>query len=138
VIGPTTACETCGQQTPMLGTRRCDRCWELEGRLANYLANGGAKAAAFVRAALAELPDEEHGPTPLAGVAMFQIEDLNVAEWCPTPDGTGRPEQVHVVIRVTGFPHPFVMRFKSPHSIGRFINNLRKHRDSVWPLEGPT
>jgi len=27
---PTVPCKWCGVQTPMLGTRLCDRCWELE------------------------------------------------------------------------------------------------------------
>lgn len=27
------ACEWCGKETPMTGTKRCDRCWELERRI---------------------------------------------------------------------------------------------------------
>jgi hypothetical protein len=30
---PTVPCELCNTPTPMLGTKRCDRCWELEGRI---------------------------------------------------------------------------------------------------------
>ena len=30
---PTIPCELCGTPTPMLGTKRCDPCWELEGRI---------------------------------------------------------------------------------------------------------
>jgi hypothetical protein len=26
-------CRICGNQTPMLGTKLCDRCWELESRI---------------------------------------------------------------------------------------------------------
>jgi hypothetical protein len=29
----TVSCAHCGTQTPMLGTKRCDRCWELEKRI---------------------------------------------------------------------------------------------------------
>ena len=29
----TTLCRLCGTPTPMLGTKLCDRCWELEGRI---------------------------------------------------------------------------------------------------------
>ena len=29
----TCECRICGKQTPMLGTKLCDRCWELEGRI---------------------------------------------------------------------------------------------------------
>lgn len=47
-------CETCGTETFMTGTKRCDRCWELERRLADYLAVGGANAFRFVAEALAK------------------------------------------------------------------------------------
>lgn len=30
---PTVPCELCDEPTPMLGTRRCDRCWELDKRV---------------------------------------------------------------------------------------------------------
>jgi hypothetical protein len=33
----TVACELCGAQTPSTGTKRCDRCWELETRILNDL-----------------------------------------------------------------------------------------------------
>jgi hypothetical protein len=29
----TVPCAICTTPTPMTGTRRCDRCWELEGRI---------------------------------------------------------------------------------------------------------
>jgi len=29
------ACGLCGAGTTMTGTKRCDRCWELEGRIAD-------------------------------------------------------------------------------------------------------
>lgn len=29
----TVPCELCGTPTPMTGTKRCDRCWELERRV---------------------------------------------------------------------------------------------------------
>ncbi len=32
-IRPTVPCGLCGQQTPMIATKRCDRCWELEKRV---------------------------------------------------------------------------------------------------------
>lgn len=31
--GKTVPCGICGRDTPMLGTKRCDRCWELENRI---------------------------------------------------------------------------------------------------------
>lgn len=44
-------CATCGAATPMRGTRRCDGCWEVEHRLAQYLETG-PNARNFVRHAL--------------------------------------------------------------------------------------
>lgn len=29
----TTPCTICGRETPMLGTKLCDRCWELSSRI---------------------------------------------------------------------------------------------------------
>jgi len=49
-------CETCGDPTPMVGssagTKRCNDCWEVEGRLARYLARGGDRARRVLSAAL--------------------------------------------------------------------------------------
>lgn len=30
---PTVLCKWCGKQTPMLGTKQCDNCWELSSRI---------------------------------------------------------------------------------------------------------
>lgn len=35
--GPTVPCELCTRQTPMLGTKLCDRCWELKTRITGNL-----------------------------------------------------------------------------------------------------
>lgn len=48
------ACETCGEPTPMLGTRRCDGCLEVESRLGSYLRTAGGRA--FVAKLLVEAP----------------------------------------------------------------------------------
>lgn len=44
----TCPCETCGQETRMLATKRCDACYEFETRLDRYLIRGGAKARSVV------------------------------------------------------------------------------------------
>lgn len=31
--GKTTPCKWCGEETPMIGTKSCDRCWELNTRI---------------------------------------------------------------------------------------------------------
>lgn len=33
IVPKTVPCKWCGKPTPMLGTRMCDRCWELEHRI---------------------------------------------------------------------------------------------------------
>jgi hypothetical protein len=48
----TVPCSTCGDPTRMTGTKKCNDCWEVEGRLQGYLRRGGAKAYAVVLAAL--------------------------------------------------------------------------------------
>ena len=47
-------CATCGKPTDMIGTKRCNFCWELERRLPEYLARGGEKARSTVIDALAD------------------------------------------------------------------------------------
>jgi hypothetical protein len=49
-------CETCGALHWNDGTKRCDRCWEVERRLADYLRAGGAAALAFVIATVDAAP----------------------------------------------------------------------------------
>jgi len=43
----TVVCDTCGTPTPMLSTKRCDACWEVEQRLPAYVKKS-PKACAFV------------------------------------------------------------------------------------------
>jgi len=52
-MSETIPCETCGAPTAMTGTKRCDRCWEVERRLGAYASTGRA-ARAFLSAALDE------------------------------------------------------------------------------------
>ena len=33
IIHETVPCKYCGEPTPMLGTKMCDKCWELECRI---------------------------------------------------------------------------------------------------------
>lgn len=81
------------------------------------------------------MTDEETEVQNLEGMAFLEIEEITVHEWHALPDGGGPPLQVHMVIKVAGLAGPLIMRFKGPHSIGRLIGALRKHRDNVWPQE---
>jgi hypothetical protein len=49
---PLYPCETCGTDTRMGGTRRCDACWEVEHRLRCYMRSD--KAIEFVEKTLAD------------------------------------------------------------------------------------
>lgn len=56
---PTVPCGTCGAPTTSTGTERCNRCWEVERRLADYLRAGGEKARSLVNGALNTPGDED-------------------------------------------------------------------------------
>jgi hypothetical protein len=66
-------------------------------------------------------------------VGAFEVKDIQINEWHPTPDGTGPATQVHLVIRFYGIGCPFVWRFKGPESLGQIIAAFTRHRASVWP-----
>lgn len=52
-------CGTCGKPG-LSGTKRCDWCWEVESRLAEYLTRGRARARVFVLHALWDVSHEIH------------------------------------------------------------------------------
>jgi len=53
----TILCKTCSKPTPMLGTKLCDPCWEVETRLPSYLNN--KNAIRFVSKALNKAQDKD-------------------------------------------------------------------------------
>ena len=71
-------------------------------------------------------------PVNLAGVGFYDVEEIDVAEWHPLPNGEGQPTQVHVYLRLKGLPHQLVMRFKGPKSLDNFIVALITHRRGVF------
>lgn len=80
------------------------------------------------------IPAAELDGTNLAGRAILAVDGgYHVGEWCPTPDGTGDPTQVHVTFNVSALPAPLVVRFKSAGELDRFIAILARHRLGVWP-----
>lgn len=83
----------------------------------------------------------EHGPRATPRLAQF--EGYTVGQWCPTPDGSGKPEAVVLEIckpdgiefliqgrRASGL----ALRLKSRHAINVLIEVLERHRDEVFPL----
>lgn len=59
--------------------------------------------------------------------------DIEIAAWCPDPDAQASPEEVHFIIKLGDGMPPLVMRFKSPDSLGFFIEELARYRYYVWP-----
>lgn len=61
---------------------------------------------------------------------------VEIAAWCPDENAQMPPEQVHFIIHwpasMKDVP-PIVLRFKSPDTIGFFIEELMKYRRVVWP-----
>jgi hypothetical protein len=60
-------------------------------------------------------------------------EGFTVYSWCPTPEPTVPPTQVHLHIPVGG--GTLIYRFKSPRTLGRLIAALQEHRRDVWGEE---
>lgn len=73
----------------------------------------------------------EHGPKSFAGT--FQIEHYTIGQWCPSPDGSGKPEAIAISFKIADGCEIF-FRLKSRHMVNTFIEIMEKHRDEVWPL----
>ena len=54
-----------------------------------------------------------------------------VAEWCPTPDGSGPATAVALIFNVREFGD-IVMRLKSRRVVEELIENLKTHADNVF------
>jgi len=83
----TVPCETCGKSTPYLGTKRCNNCWEVEGRFATYMKS--PKAWEFVRQFIPHLDDWVNGHCDAWDYeAVLSKNEISVA-WCHelTSDG---------------------------------------------------
>ena len=59
------------------------------------------------------------------------VDGFIIAEWCPSPDGSGDPEAVAVVFNVRRLGD-VVLRLKSKRAVDEMIEGLKKHRDSVF------
>jgi hypothetical protein len=93
-------CELCGEDTPMTGTKRCDRCWELEKRIRddprlaiNILANLPV-AAAQANALLVDIYNPEEGPKLPVTIEFNKLAILIRPQGygdCCSDDGAGTP-----------------------------------------------
>ena len=66
-------------------------------------------------------------------MAIIPVEEYEVAEWHPLPNGQGDPTQVHLLIRIRGVPSPLGMRMKTREAVDQLIEALSYHRDRVFP-----
>ncbi len=72
-------------------------------------------------------------PINMAGVEFFEIERIEVGEFHELMDGEGPATEVHLLLTLAGFPHPFIMRFKSRPTLEELIVSLIRHGKAVWP-----
>lgn len=70
---------------------------------------------------------------PKAGYARLGEPTVEIAAWSPRPNAEPPLEQVHFVMKLPGLDFPLIMRFKSPDSLGFFIEELARYRRVVWP-----
>lgn len=73
---------------------------------------------------------------PVAGYAKLGEPQFEIAAWCPDEHAKMPPEQVHFILHwpadMQDIP-PMAIRFKSPDTLGFFIEELTKYRRTVWP-----
>lgn len=75
-------------------------------------------------------------PTP--GLIQYhEVEEMNIAAWCRDLEARLPPEQVHLILQIRGNSDPFLVRFKSPDTLGFLIEELTKYRREVWPEAQP-
>lgn len=75
------------------------------------------------------LPKPEFGGEPLFGRT---VKSFTVGSWCPTPDGSGKPEAVALSIELMTGEH-LVMRLKTPRAVDETIQLLLRHKRDCWP-----
>jgi hypothetical protein len=74
---------------------------------------------------------------PKAAYAQLGEPEVEIAVWTPRPDGEPPYEQIHFIMKLPGFPWPLIMRFKSPDTLGFFIEEPIRYRRIVWPDAEP-
>lgn len=76
--------------------------------------------------------------TPRAAYARIGEPEIEITAWCPDPAAMEPPEQVHFIMHLKGLAGvPLVLRYKSPDSLGFFIEELIRYRKFVWPEAEP-
>ena len=67
-------------------------------------------------------------------VKFLEVDETRIASWCPDDEAKLPPQQVHLIVKLKGLADvPLVLRFKSPDTLGFFIEELARYRREVWP-----
>ncbi len=78
----------------------------------------------------------ERSNEPKKGYLKIGEPQFEIAAWCRDDAAKLPPEQVHFIVhwpaQLAHLP-PLVIRFKSPDTLGFFIEELTKYRRTVWP-----
>lgn len=78
----------------------------------------------------------ERSDVPKKGYLKIGEPQLEIAAWCRDENAELPPEQVHFIIhwpaQLADLP-PLVIRFKSPDTLGFFIEELIRYRRTVFP-----
>lgn len=79
---------------------------------------------------------EKNKPKNLADLEIFEIEEVQINEFHPEPDGKGKPTQVHLCMKLKNAPDNMllVLRLMSRRACVELIEALTKHTDSVFPV----
>ena len=73
---------------------------------------------------------------PKAGYVRLGEPEFEIAAWCPGSDGKN-PTQVHFIMHLPGLDTPLILRYKSPDTLGFFIEELIRYRKLIWPEAEP-
>lgn len=73
-------------------------------------------------------------PPQFCGEPLFgrTVKSFTVGSWCPTPDGSGKPEAVAIGIKLMT-NEDLVLRIKTPQRVDEVIQMLLRHKREVWP-----
>jgi hypothetical protein len=76
---------------------------------------------------------------PKQGYARLGEPQFEIAAWCPDEKASVPPTQVHFILHwpVGVELPPMAIRFKSPDTLGFFIEELIKYRRTVWQNAEP-
>lgn len=77
------------------------------------------------------LPPANRVPQNVEG-RFRNVQQIGVASWCPTPDGSGPAEAVALHFAAAGMGE-FAVRLKTARAVDELIAMLERHRNDVWP-----